>query len=329
MRAALRAGFPAERIVFSGVGKTDEELTAGVEAGIGGWNAESEEEIERLSRAASAHGKRIAVALRVNPDIDARSHPYITTGLRDNKFGVDIARAPDLLRRARALPGVDIVGLSCHIGSQILDLDPIEEAVRELAELSRRLLADGFPLKLVDIGGGLGVGYDASQPPSPGDLAARVLPHLRGLGLEVLLEPGRSLIAAAGVLVTRVLSVKENRGKAFVIVDAGMNDLLRPALYQAHHRVELVVSRQADTRRVDVVGPVCETGDFLARDRELPVPEPGDLIAVFDTGAYGFCMSSNYNLRPRPAEVLGRDGNLRLIRRRESFEDLVRNEIED
>jgi diaminopimelate decarboxylase len=329
MRAALRAGFPAERIVFSGVGKTDEELTDGVEAGIGGWNAEGEEEIARLSRVATSQRKRVSVALRVNPDIDARSHPYITTGLRDNKFGVDIKRAPDILAHARALPGVEIVGLSCHIGSQIMDLDPIEEAVRELARLSRWLLAEGFPLKLVDIGGGLGVGYDTEGAPSPADLAARVLPHLKELGLTVLLEPGRSLIAAAGMLVTRVLSVKENRGKAFVIVDAGMNDLLRPALYQAHHRVELVASRPGDSRRVDVVGPVCETGDFLARDRELPLPEPGDLIAVFDAGAYGFCMSSNYNLRPRPAEVLGRDGALRLIRSRETFEDLVRNEIED
>ena len=329
MRAALRAGFPPERIVFSGVGKTDEELVTGVEAGIGGWNAEGEEEIQRLSRVAVAHGRTIAVALRVNPDIDARSHPYITTGLRDNKFGVDIARAPDILQHARGLPGVDVVGVSCHIGSQILDLDPIEEAVRELADLSRRLMAQGFPLKLVDIGGGLGVRYDASVGPSPADLATRVLPHLKDLGLTVLLEPGRSVVAAAGVLMTRVLSVKENRGKVFVIVDAGMNDLLRPALYQAYHRVEPVVSREGGTRRVDVVGPVCETGDFLARDRELPVPEPGDLIAICDTGAYGFCMASNYNLRPRAAEVLARDGELRLIRRRESFEDLVRNEIDD
>jgi diaminopimelate decarboxylase len=329
MRAALRAGFSPERIVFSGVGKTDEELKAGVEAGIGGWNAEGPDEIERLSRVASAQGKTVAVSLRVNPDIDARSHPYITTGLRDNKFGVDISQAQEILGHARGLPGVEVVGLSCHIGSQIVDLDPIEEAARELAALSRHLLAKGFALRLVDIGGGLGVGYDGSEAPSPADLAARVLPHLEDLGLKVLLEPGRSLIAAAGMLLTRVVVVKENRGKAFVIVDAGMNDLLRPALYEAHHRVEAVVARQAETRRVDVVGPVCETGDFLARDRELAVPEPGDLIAIFDAGAYGYCMASNYNLRPRAAEVLARDGEFRLIRRRESFEDLVRNEIED
>jgi diaminopimelate decarboxylase len=263
------------------------------------------------------------VALRVNPDIDPRSHPYISTGLRENKFGVDIAEAPAILARAARLPGIAITGVQCHIGSQITDLDPLEEAARELAELSRRLLSDGFPLETIDVGGGLGVDYEGGTTPDPRALASRILPALAGLPLTLLLEPGRSLVAPAGVLLTRVLDLKENRGKLFVVVDAGMNDLLRPALYDAFHRVEPATSRERGTRRADVVGPVCETGDFLARDRNLEVPESGELYVVRDAGAYGFVMSSNYNLRPRAAEALVEDGRLRLIRRRETFADLV------
>jgi len=267
------------------------------------------------------------VTLRVNPDIDPKSHAYISTGLRQNKFGVDIALAPDILRRARNLPGLAIAGVQCHIGSQITDLEPMEQAVRDLVALSNRLLADGFPLRVIDIGGGLGVDYEGGTTLEPAALAARLVPHLEGLPLTVLVEPGRSIVGAAGALLTRVLYLKENRGKQFVIVDAGLNDLLRPALYSAFHRVEPVVSRGGETRRVDVVGPVCETGDFLARDRNLERVQPGDLLAVRDTGAYGFVMSSNYNMRPRAAEALVDDGGLRLIRRRETFEDLTRTEV--
>ena len=327
LEAALRAGFPPERIVFSGVGKTDAELALGLAAGIAEFNAESEQEIERLSRAAAASGRRARVTLRVNPNIDPRSHPYISTGLRENKFGVDIAEAPEILSRAARLPGLTVTGVQCHIGSQITDLEPLEEAARELAALSRRLLADGFPLETIDVGGGLGVDYEGGRAPDPAALAARILPALAGLPLTLLLEPGRSLVAPAGVLLTRVLGLKENRGKLFVIVDAGMNDLLRPSLYGAFHRIEPVTARERDTRRVDVVGPVCESGDFLARDRNLEVPEPGELFAVRDAGAYGFVMSSNYNMRPRAAEVLVERGELRLIRRRETFDDLVAAEI--
>jgi diaminopimelate decarboxylase len=323
LKAALGAGFPADRIVFSGVGKTDEELAQGLDAGIAEFNAESEREIARISRVAAAAGRRARVTLRVNPDIDPRSHPYISTGLRENKFGVDIAEAPAILARAARLPGIAITGVQCHIGSQITDLDPLEEAARELAELSRRLLSDGFPLETIDVGGGLGVDYEGGTTPDPRALASRILPALAGLPLTLLLEPGRSLVAPAGVLLTRVLDLKENRGKLFVVVDAGMNDLLRPALYDAFHRVEPATSRERGTRRADVVGPVCETGDFLARDRNLEVPESGELYVVRDAGAYGFVMSSNYNLRPRAAEALVEDGRLRLIRRRETFADLV------
>lgn len=325
--AALRAGFPAERIVFSGVGKTQAEIALGVEKGIGEFNAESEEEIRRISAAAVAAGQQARVTLRVNPDIDPKSHPYISTGLRENKFGVDIVLAPEILHRVKSLPGIAIAGIQCHIGSQMLDLDPVEEAVRELVALSRRLLSEGLPLESLDIGGGLGVDYDGAGAPDPQALAARILPLLGDLRLTILLEPGRSIVAGAGALLTRILYLKENRGKLFVIVDAGMNDLVRPSLYEAHHRVEPVAERAGSLRRVDVVGPVCETGDFLARDRDLPPVEVGDLLVVRDAGAYGFAMSSNYNLRPRAAEVLVDGGVPRLIRRRETFEDLIRTEV--
>lgn len=327
LRAALRAGFPPGRIVFSGVGKTDEEIAAGLEAGIGEFNAESEEEIARLSALAVARGRRAALTVRVNPDIDARSHPYISTGLRDNKFGVDIAAAPGILDRARRLPGIDVAGVQCHIGSQIRSLEPLREAVAALVELTRRLMAEGYPLKTIDIGGGLGVNYEEGTGPDVSAFAAAVVPLLKDLGLTVLLEPGRSLVARAGALLTRVLYVKENHGKRFVIVDAGMNDLLRPALYRAHHRIEPVEARGRGSRLVDVVGPVCETADAFAHDRELETVEAGELLAVRDTGAYGFVMASTYNMRPRPAEVMVEEGQARLIRRRETFEDLVSTEV--
>ena len=326
LQAAVRAGFPPDRIVFAGVGKSDAELSLAVEAGVGHVNAESEEEIERLAAVAARLGRPMRVSLRVNPDIDARSHPYISTGLRQNKFGVDIALAPEILHRARQRAGIEVVGLQCHIGSQILDLGPLGEAARALAALSKRLLEKGFRLETLDLGGGLGVDYDGQGAPTLSDFAAAVRPALEGLPLTLLLEPGRSLVAAAGVLLTRVLYLKRNGEKRFVIVDAGMNDLLRPALYKAHHRIEPVMRRGGESIVADVVGPVCETGDFLARDRELPALDEGDLLAVRDAGAYAFVMSSNYNMRPRAAEALVENGAARLIRCRETFEDLVRNE---
>jgi diaminopimelate decarboxylase len=327
LQAAIRAGFPPERIVFAGVGKSEAELEQAVRTGVGHVNAESEDEIARLAAVGSGLGRPLRVSLRVNPDIDARSHPYISTGLRENKFGVDIKAAPEILRRARTLPGIEVVGLQCHIGSQILDLRPLGEAARALAALSRALLAEGFPLETLDLGGGLGVDYDGKGAPGLAEFAAAVGPALADLPLTLLLEPGRSLVAAAGILLTRVLYLKQNGLKRFVIVDAGMNDLLRPALYQAHHRIEPVRPRPGPVVVSDIVGPVCESGDFLARAREVPPLEPGDLLAVRDAGAYAFVMASNYNLRPRAAEALIEDGTVRLIRRRETFEDLVRNEV--
>jgi diaminopimelate decarboxylase len=325
--AARRAGFPPERIVFAGVGKTEAEIALGLEHGIGEWNAESEDEIARIGAAAVARGRVARVSLRVNPDIDARSHPYISTGLREAKFGVAIGLAPAILRRARERAGVEVVGVQCHIGSQITDLEPLAAAARALSDLSRHLLGEGFPLRTIDLGGGLGVGYDGRDAPDASGLASAILPAVEKLPLTLVLEPGRSLLAGSGVLLTRVLYVKGGPEKKFVVVDAGMNDLLRPALYDAFHRVEPVVPRGRPAELVDVVGPVCETSDFLARRRELERPEPGDLLAVRDAGAYGFTMASNYNMRPRAAEALVEDGRLRLIRRRETFEDLVRTEV--
>jgi diaminopimelate decarboxylase len=325
--AARRAGFPPERIVFAGVGKTEEEIALGLEHGIGEWNAESEDEIARIGAAAATRGLVARVSLRVNPDIDARSHPYISTGLREAKFGVAIGLAPAILRRARGLAGVEVVGVQCHIGSQITDLEPLAAAARSLAGLSRQLLDEGFPLRTIDLGGGLGVSYDGKGAPDASGLASAVLPAVERLPLTLLLEPGRSLLAGSGVLITRVLYVKGGHQKKFVVVDAGMTDLLRPALYDAFHRVEPVLSRGRTAELVDVVGPVCESSDFLARRRELERVEPGDLLAVRDAGAYGFAMSSNYNMRPRAAEALVEDGRVRLVRRRETFEDLVRTEV--
>jgi diaminopimelate decarboxylase len=325
--AAARAGFPPSRIVFAGVGKSDEEMALGLERGIGEWNAESEEEIRRLSAAAAARGRTARVSLRVNPDIDARSHPYISTGLREAKFGVDIGLATGILRRAREMDAVSVIGLQCHIGSQITEIEPLAAAARALADLSRRLLDEGFALETIDLGGGLGVSYDGRGVPDPRALAAAVLPAVERLPLTLVVEPGRSLVASAGVLLTRVLYLKEGGARRFVIVDAGMNDLLRPALYDAHHRIEPVVAHGRPSELVDVVGPVCETSDFLARRRELERPEPGELLAVRDAGAYGFAMSSRYNMRPRAAEVLIEDGRARLVRRRETFEDLVSTEV--
>jgi diaminopimelate decarboxylase len=329
LRAALRAGFAPGDIVFSGVGKGDDELTLGLDVGIAAFNVESEPELRRLSEICAARGRKARVALRVNPDVDPRSHPYISTGLRQSKFGVPIEAALELLRRARAWPGIEVTGVQAHIGSQIEDLGPLVESARGLADLALRLLAEGFPLRTLDLGGGLGVDYAGSGVlPTPRELAQRVRPVVADLGLELLIEPGRSLVGAAGLLLTRVVYVKENGPKRFVIVDAGMNDLLRPALYDAHHRIERVTPVDGARVVADVVGPVCETGDFLALGRELEAVERGNLLAVRDAGAYAYSMASNYNLRPRPAEVLCERAHARLVRRRETLDDLLRNEVE-
>ena len=324
LRAALQCGFPAGRIVFSGVGKTDDEIAAGVDAGILAFNAESEREIEKINAIAHGRGARARVALRVNPDIDARSHPYISTGLKQNKFGVDIARAREIFGKARGFGNVSMVGIQAHIGSQILETGPLAETARELSALAASLAEDGLAIESLDIGGGIGIGETTLSPET---YAAAVLPALKGRPFRVLIEPGRAITGAAGVLLTRVQYVKQEHGKNFVVLDAGMNDLLRPALYQAAHRIEFVDSTpRTRTFTADVVGPVCESADCFLHDTEIAEPREGDVLAILDAGAYGFAMASNYNFRPRPAEVLVENGAARLIRRRENYEDLIRPE---
>ncbi|HYK42289.1 MAG TPA: diaminopimelate decarboxylase [Thermoanaerobaculia bacterium] len=328
LRAALESGFPAERIVFSGVGKTDSEIRFGVEAGILAFNAESEREVEKISGHAAALGRVARLALRVNPDIDPKSHPYISTGLKHNKFGIDISRARVIAEHARHLPGIRLTGIQAHIGSQITDPVPLAETAGELALLARELLDAGIPLETLDVGGGVGIGGAAGPGLSPETYAAAVLPVLAGLPLRILIEPGRAIVGPAGALLTRVLYRKRNGTKEFVITDGGMNDLIRAPLYGAIQEIEPAGPPSERRLVADVVGPVCETSDFFARDLEMPLPEEGDLLAVRDTGAYGFAMSSNYNFRPRAAEVLVEGSGFRVVRRRETFDDLVRLERE-
>jgi diaminopimelate decarboxylase len=326
LHASLESGFAPDRVVFSGVGKREEEIAAGVAAGILTFNAESERELEKIDAAAGAAGKKARIALRVNPDIDAKSHPYISTGLKHNKFGIDIGRAEELYEKARRLPNLAVTGVQAHIGSQILDPEPLAETARELTALARRLLNRGFALETLDLGGGVGITEPESVGLSPEDYAAAVLPPLEGLPLTILIEPGRAIVGPAGALLTRVLDIKENAGKTFVVTDAGMNDLIRAPLYGAIHPIESVAAPRGQSLTADVVGPICETSDFFARDLTLPAVQENDLLAILDTGAYGFAMASNYNFRPRVAEVLVEGRGFRVVRRRETFEDIVRAE---
>jgi diaminopimelate decarboxylase len=322
---ALRAGVPADRVVFSGTGKREDERAAALAAGILLFNVEAEGELEALSALARARGVEAGVALRVNPDTDARTHHYIATGKRVNKFGVPWERAPELYRRAAALPGLRPRGLDCHIGSQLTSLEPFAEALARVRALALELRGAGLPLDLVDVGGGLGVRYTDEAPPAVEDYARTVVAALGDLGARLVVEPGRWLTATAGLLLTRVLYVKENRGKRFLVVDAGMNDLLRPALYQARHGL-LPARKGGGTTTAEVVGPLCETGDFLVAEREVPDARPGDLLAVLGAGAYGRSMASNYNTRPRAAEVLVRGEEAFLIQARETVDDLLARE---
>jgi diaminopimelate decarboxylase len=330
LRACLESGFARDRIVFSGVGKTDDEIRFAVDSGLLAINAESEREIEKAEAMAGAIGDSVNVALRVNPDIDARSHPYISTGRRHNKFGVEIGRARKIFRRFRDHPHVRMTGIQAHIGSQILDPEPLAESAKGLAALAVELAGAGHPIETVDIGGGLGIATEGRDPLTPERYAGAVLPHLRDLPFKILIEPGRAIVGPAGALVTRVLYRKESSGKLFIVTDAGMNDLLRPALYGAIHSIESVSESRTGAERVtaDVVGPICESSDFFLRDAVVDLPEEGDLLAIRDVGAYGFAMSSNYNFRGRPPEVWVDGGSFRIIRRRETFEDIVRAERE-
>jgi diaminopimelate decarboxylase len=328
IEVALRAGFTPREIVFTGVGKSDAELGRAIELGLRSINAESEGEIERIDAIASTRGMRAKVAVRVNPDIDARSHPHISTGRKNNKFGVAIEDAREMCLRMRDRRGVQIVGLHSHVGSQITHLEPLQHAAEALVTLACELRRAGIQIEHLDIGGGLGIPYEGQAVPSAAEYAAAVLPIVRKTGLPLILEPGRFLVGQAGVLITRVVDIKPQPGeKLFVIVDAGMTELMRPMLYGAFHRIEPVVGSAAPEALVDFVGPVCETTDTLGKDRRLPEPAVGDLMVVFDAGAYGSVMASNYNRRPMPAEVLIQHGQATLVRRRQTIDDLVALEL--
>ncbi|MFH0960073.1 MAG: diaminopimelate decarboxylase [Pseudomonadota bacterium] len=326
---ALRSGISPQKIVYSGVGKKSVEMDQALDADILMFNVESEEELELLNQRALAKGKRARIALRVNPNVDPLTHPYISTGLKSNKFGIPIEQAGEIYANASRLEGIEPVGLDCHIGSQLTELAPFLEAVSILRELLGNLRKDGVEIRYLDVGGGLGIPYDQETPPAPGDYGAAVLDLVSDMDVSLIMEPGRVLVGNAGIMVTQVLFKKQSSDKNFVIVDAAMNDLMRPSLYKAYHSIIKVAKDDRPPVKIvaDVVGPICESGDFLARSRELDDPNPGELLAVMSSGAYGFSMSSNYNSRPRSAEVLVNQSNHYLIRNRETYKDLIRGEI--
>ena len=324
IEVALRAGFTPDQIVFTGVGKTTDELARAIALDVGTINIESAGELERVDVLARLQGRQARVAVRVNPNIDARTHAHISTGLRTDKFGVPVAEAPALYRNIADRSGVRAVGVHVHIGSQILTLDPIREAARTLVELATALRAEGHPIEHVDLGGGLGISYDGAVAPSAAEYAAAVLPIVGDSRFTLVLEPGRVIVGASGALVARVVDTKRSSGgPSFVVLDAGMTELMRPALYGAFHRIVAVEPPRGAEVPVDVVGPICESSDVFGRDRLLPPLGVGDLVAILDAGAYGSVMASTYNRRLLPAEVLVDDGRWQIIRRRQTIDDLL------
>jgi len=323
----VKAGGDPARVVFSGVGKTDEEMEFALNQGIACFNCESEAELGQLDRVAERMGKKARFSLRVNPDVNAATHPYISTGLRDHKFGIDIETATGVYARSKGFRNLEAAGVDCHIGSQILDYSSIIEAAHRVVRLIGTLIAEGHGITHVDFGGGLGIAYrDGDDAPGIPEFVKALRAGVGGMGLTVMVEPGRSIVGAAGVLLTRVLQRKKSTTKEFVVVDAAMNDLIRPALYQAHHEILPLKWAPPDAIVADVGGPICETGDFLARDRQMPAVETGDFLAVASAGAYGFVQASNYNSRTRATEVLVEGDRWRIVRERENFEDLIRGE---
>jgi diaminopimelate decarboxylase len=328
---SLKAGIDPRRIIFSGVGKTEEELRYGLVSGILMFNVESEQELEKLQQVAREQELVAPVSFRINPDVDPKTHAYISTGLAKNKFGIPIEQAEKVYLRARDMSHIKILGVSCHIGSQLTEISPFTEALHKVKLFIQRLEEHNIAIDYLDLGGGLGVRYHEEKPPHPQEYARALKKEMIGLECTLILEPGRVIVSNAGILVSRVLYTKKTETKSFIIVDAAMNDLARPSLYGAHHEILPVLRKPGKAnaksmQMADVVGPICETGDFLARDRQLPVFEQGDLMAVMTSGAYGFTMSSNYNSRPRAAEVLVKDDQFYVIRERENYETLIRDE---
>jgi diaminopimelate decarboxylase len=323
---ARQASIPADRIVYSGVGKTREEIDYALTESVLMFNIESPQELEAINEQAAKLGCRARISLRVNPDVDPKTHPYISTGMKKSKFGIDVNSAVKAYERARQLEHIEILGVDCHIGSQLTEISPFVDALRRLRLLIDRLSELGIRIRYLDLGGGLGIPYDQEAPPPPHEYAEAILSELNGLQCTLIFEPGRVIVGNAGVLLTQVLYTKGTPSKDFVIVDAAMNDLVRPSLYGSYHQIQPIEKRERELQMVDVVGPICESGDFLARDRSLPMMQPGEYLAVMSAGAYGFTMSSNYNSRPRAAEVLVMGDRYHIIRKRESREDLIRGE---
>jgi diaminopimelate decarboxylase len=324
---ALKAGMLPNKIVFAGVGKSKEEIRYALESDILMFNVESPGELQQINEVAGAMGLQARVALRINPDIDPQTHPYISTGLKKSKFGIGADRALEEFDAAGKLPHIEVVGVHSHIGSQLTQVTPFVDALKKAITLIQTLQAKGVHIQYLNIGGGLGITYSDETPPHPKELAAAISPLLQTVSCQIIMEPGRSIVGNAGILVTKVLYNKDGANKRFVIVDAAMNDLLRPSLYDAHHDIQPVIKNESSVvNTVDVVGPICESGDFLAKDRKMPQAQPGDLLAVMSAGAYGFTMSSNYNSRPRVPEVLVKGKDIIVIRKRESYEDLIRGE---
>lgn len=322
----LKAGADPRKVVFSGVGKTREEMEYALRSGILMFNVESEQEMDALNEVAGSMGVTAPVSFRINPDVDPQTHPYISTGMKKSKFGIAIDPAAEAYRRAIALPNVEVVGVDCHIGSQLTSTSPFADAAGRVRAFIEVLQGEGADIRYVDLGGGLGIRYDDEEPPDPGDYAKALMEGVRGLDVTLVLEPGRSMVGNAGALVTRVLYLKRTEAKNFVVVDGAMNDLIRPSLYGAFQGLQPVDRREAESMTADVVGPICESGDFLAQDRTIQTPVPGDLMAVMSAGAYGFTMASNYNTRPRAAEVLVDGKEFAVVRERETLEGLVAGE---
>ncbi|MDP2602766.1 MAG: diaminopimelate decarboxylase [Deltaproteobacteria bacterium] len=329
---ALKAGADPSKIVFSGVGKKKEEIEYALNAGILMFNVESEPELVALNEIAGGIGKKAPISLRINPDVDPQTHPYISTGMKKAKFGVDITKSIDMYKRAAAFKNIDVVGVDCHIGSQLTSVAPFVDALAKVREYLDRMLVgemkkEGAQIRYLDLGGGLGINYHDETPPLPDEYAKAIIQGLEGLDITLILEPGRVIVGNAGILLTEVQYVKETDAKTFVIVDGGMNDLIRPALYGSYQAIQPVVESRAEKIVADVVGPICESGDFFARDREISRPERGDLLAVMSAGAYGFTMASNYNSHPKPPEVLVDGERYYVVRKRESLDDLINGEV--
>jgi len=326
LHIALKAGISPRKIVYAGVGKTGEEIRFALRSKILMFNVESENELREIDRVAGIMKTRAPVALRINPDIDPETHPYIATGLRKHKFGIPIEDALENYRIASRLKNVNVIGIHKHIGSQITKVSPFVDALKRILILMDKLIAQGVKIEYLDVGGGLGISYRNEEPPVPKDLAKNLIPLLKERRVTLIIEPGRSIVGNAGILVTKTLFLKEGEDREFIIVDAGMNDLIRPSLYDAYHHILPVARKKRKTIFADVVGPICESSDFLAKDRELKSVKQGEYLAVMSAGAYGFSMSSNYNSRPRAAEVMVKGREYFLIRERETYSDLMRND---